>query len=110
MSIKEILLGKALSNDQLRHEKMSRMWGLPIMSSDAISSVAYGVEEILLALVPMLGMAAAGYVKWVGSSIIFLLLLLIFSYAQIINNYPQGGGAYVVSKENFGKRVRSSSE
>ncbi|MCL2775128.1 MAG: APC family permease [Oscillospiraceae bacterium] len=105
MNIKDILLGKALSNEQLRHEKMSRLWGLPIMSSDAISSVAYGVEEILLALVPMMGMAAAGYVKWVGSSIIFLLLLLVFSYAQIINNYPQGGGAYVVSKENFGKKV-----
>ena len=105
MSIKNILLGKALSNEQLKREKMSRLWGLPIMSSDAISSVAYAVEEILLALVPAMGMMAVGYVGFVGAAIIFLLLLLIFSYTQIINHYPNGGGSYTVSKEHFGKNT-----
>ncbi|MCL2125722.1 MAG: APC family permease [Oscillospiraceae bacterium] len=103
-SIKSILLGNALSNEQLSHEKLSRIWGLPIMASDAVSSVAYAVEEILLALVPLLGLVAVRYVGLISIPIIALLLMLIFSYAQIINHYPGGGGAYVVSKENFGRK------
>lgn len=103
-SFKNLLLGNALSNDQLKHEKLSRIWGLPIMASDAVSSVAYAVEEILLALVPLLGLLAVQYVGMISVPIVLLLIMLIFSYSQIINHYPQGGGAYVVSKENFGRR------
>ena len=101
--IKSIILGKALSNDQLKNEKLSRIWGLPIMASDAVSSVAYAVEEILLTLLPALGMLAVQYVGLISIPIILLLIMLIFSYSQIINHYPNGGGAYVVSKENFGR-------
>lgn len=100
--IKHILLGRELRSDQLQGEKLSRLWGLPIMASDAVSSVAYAVEEILMALVPALGMMAVSYVGLVSLPIIVLLLILIFSYSQIINHYPNGGGSYVVSKENFG--------
>ncbi|MDR0373680.1 MAG: APC family permease [Nitrososphaerota archaeon] len=75
------------------------------MASDAVSSVAYAVEEILLALVPLLGLLAVQYVGLISIPIILLLIMLIFSYSQIINHYPQGGGTYVVSKENFGKRT-----
>ncbi len=103
-SLKKILLGKELSNSQLTHEKLSRFWGLPIMASDAVSSVAYAVEEILMALVPALGIAAVSYVGLVSIPIIVLLVILVFSYTQIINHYPNGGGAYIVSKENFGRR------
>jgi len=103
-SLKSFLLGNALSNEQLKHEKLSRIWGLPIMASDAVSSVAYAVEEILLALVPTLGLMAVQYVGLVSIPIILLLIMLIFSYSQIIIHYPNGGGAYVVSKENFGRR------
>ena len=104
-NIKNLLLGNALANDQLKHEKLSRVWGLPIMASDAVSSVAYAVEEILLALISGgLGLLAVKYVGLISVPIIMLLLMLIFSYAQIINHYPQGGGAYVVSKENFGRK------
>jgi len=74
------------------------------MASDAVSSVAYAAEEILLALIPALGMIAVQYVGLVSIPIILLLVMLVFSYAQIINHYPGGGGAYVVSKENFGRR------
>ena len=102
-NLKDILLGRALANDQLKGEKLSRTWGLPIMASDAVSSVAYAVEEILLALVPVLGILAVQYVALISVPIIVLLLMLIFSYSQIINHYPKGGGAYVVSKENFGR-------
>jgi amino acid transporter len=103
-SLKSLLLGSALSSDQLKSEKLSRTWGLPIMASDAVSSVAYAVEEILMALLPALGLLSVRYVGLVSVPIILLLLMLIFSYSQIVNHYPQGGGAYVVSKENFGRR------
>ena len=103
-SLKSLLLGNALTNDQLKSEKLSRTWGLPVMASDAVSSVAYAAEEILMALVPALGLLSVRYVGLISIPIILLLLMLIFSYAQIINHYPQGGGAYVVSKENFGRR------
>lgn len=75
------------------------------MASDAVSSVAYAVEEILMALMPALGLMAVNYVGLVSVPIILLLLILIFSYSQIISHYPNGGGAYVVSKENFGKKA-----
>ena len=104
-SLKKLLLGSALKDDQLKDEKLSRLWGLPIMASDAVSSVAYAVEEILMALIPGVGIMAASYVGYVSVPIILLLLILIFSYSQIISHYPNGGGAYVVSKENFGKKA-----
>ncbi len=104
-NLKKILLGSALKDDQLQNEKLSRLWGLPIMASDAVSSVAYAVEEILMALVPALGLLAVNYVGLVSVPIVLLLLILVFSYAQIINHYPNGGGAYVVAKENFGKKA-----
>ncbi len=102
---KKIVLGSALRDEQLQSEKLTRFWGLPIMASDAVSSVAYAVEEILMALVPALGLLAVNYVGLVSVPIILLLLILVFSYSQIINHYPNGGGAYVVAKENFGKKA-----
>lgn len=105
LNLKKILLGDALKDDQLANQKLSRLWGLPIMASDAVSSVAYAVEEILMSLIPFLGIAAVNYVGVVSIPIILLLLILVFSYSQIINHYPNGGGAYVVSKENFGKKA-----
>lgn len=109
INFKDILLGRPLKSSEITHEKLSRIWGLPIMASDAVSSVAYAGEEILLVLVPALVAAhfapqtAYKYVFMVTLPIILLLLILVFSYSQIIDNYPNGGGAYVVSKENLGK-------
>ncbi|HEY5466542.1 MAG TPA: amino acid permease, partial [Clostridia bacterium] len=100
--IKKVILGKSLKSSDIAHERLSRMWGLPIMASDAVSSVAYAVEEVLLVLVPMIGFSAFGYVPIVIIAIILLLMILAFSYAQIISHYPNGGGAYIVSKENLG--------
>lgn len=102
MSIKDIILGKPLKNSELSHEKLSRLWGLPIMASDAVSSVSYAVEEILLVLIPIAGSVAFHFVPYVTIPIILLLLILVFSYSQIIDHYPNGGGAYIVSKENLG--------
>ena len=102
-TIKKVLLGHALKNEDIKTEKLSRLWGLPIMASDAVSSVAYAIEEILIVLVPALGFAAFGYVPGVVASIILLLTILAVSYSQIIRHYPNGGGAYNVSKENLGE-------
>lgn len=104
-SLKRILLGKPLQNSALEHEKLSTIWGVPIMASDAVSSVAYALEEILMVLVPVLGLAAVSYLGWVALPIIFLLMVLVFSYSQIIDHYPNGGGAYIVSAENLGPRT-----
>jgi amino acid transporter len=102
MSIKEILLGKPLKNNELSHEKLSRIWGLPIMASDAVSSVAYAIEEVLIVLIPAVGILAFHMVPFVVIPILLLLLILVLSYSQIIDHYPNGGGAYAVAKENIG--------
>ncbi|GLB27568.1 amino acid permease [Lacrimispora xylanolytica] len=101
--LKNILLGNALKSNDLEGEKLGPFWGVPIMASDAVSSVAYAIEEMLLVLVPIIGLAAVDYLGLVTSPIILLFLVLAFSYSQIIACYPNGGGAYVVSAENIGK-------
>lgn len=103
MKIKDILLGRPLKNSELSHEKLSRLWGLPIMASDAVSSVAYAIEEILLVLVPVMGIVACHKIPFIVLPILLLLLILVISYSQIIDHYPNGGGAYAVAKENIGK-------
>lgn len=104
-TLKNILLGKPLQNNELSHQKLSRLWGLPIMASDAVSSVAYAIEEILLVLVPLLGLMAFQYVPIITISILLLLIILVLSYSQIIDHYPNGGGAYAVAKENIGQKA-----
>ena len=101
--IKHLVLGQSLRSDALDHEKFSVIWGLPVLSSDAISSVSYACEEILMVLIPVLGMASYGLLMKVGFAIVFLLFILVFSYRQTINCYPQGGGSYVVASDNLGK-------
>jgi amino acid transporter len=100
--LKKLIIGESLTTDQLQHEKFSVLWGLPILSSDAISSVAYAGEEILWVLIPVLGLHAYKYMFFAALCIVFLLFLLVFSYRQTIDNYPQGGGSYIVSKDNLG--------
>jgi amino acid transporter len=102
--VKTVILGKSLKNSDIAHQKLTRLWGLPIMASDAVSSVAYAAEEILLVLIPVIGFAAFDYAPYIIISIILLLVILAFSYSQIIAHYPNGGGAYIVSKENLGEK------
>ena len=103
VNIKNIILGKPLKNDEIHHEKLSKLWGLPIMASDAVSSVAYAIEEILLVLIPAMGLVAFRSIPFITIPILLLLLILILSYSQIIDHYPNGGGAYAVAKDNIGK-------
>ena len=101
--IKSILIGKAIKSTESESEKFTEFWGLPILSSDAVSSVAYAAEEILIVLLPVLGAAAYGPMMGISGAIVLLLLILIFSYRQIIDCYPNGGGSYSVAGDNLGK-------
>ena len=96
------LTGKSLKTQELKKEKFSVFWGLPIMSSDAISSVAYAGEEILWILVPAIGLLSYKYMLYASLLIVFLMFMLTFSYRQTIDAYPSGGGSYVVAKDNLG--------
>jgi len=100
--LKNVILGKPLATEAMSHEKLNIPFGLAIMSSDAISSVAYASEEILWVLIPVLGLMSYKYMFEASVAIITLLVILIFSYRQTIASYPTGGGAYTVAKENLG--------
>jgi amino acid transporter len=103
---KRVLLGPALRTSQLVHERISKRVALAVFSSDPISSTAYATEEILLVLV-FAGAAAAGLALPISVAIAGLLGILVLSYRQIIKAYSSSGGAYVVSRDNFGPLVAS---
>ncbi len=99
--LKRLIIGKPLKNEELKGEKLNVLWGLPLLSSDAISSVAYAGQEILLVLLPI-GMLAYRQMAYISFAIIALLAILTLSYSQTIESYPNGGGAFIVAKENIG--------
>ncbi len=101
---KRVLLGAPLKTSQLIDERISKRVALAVFSSDPISSTAYATEEILIVLVTA---AAIGLALPVSLGIAALLLLLVISYRQVIETYPSAGGAYVVSRDNFGNLVAS---
>lgn len=101
MTIKRLLIGRPLKSTELGEQKLNKKKALAILSSDALSSVAYGPEQILLVLVTI-STAAFWYSIPIGIAVLVLLTALILSYRQIIFAYPHGGGAYVVSKQNLG--------
>ncbi|MFZ7947008.1 APC family permease [Neobacillus sp. 19] len=100
-SIKRLLIGRPLKSTALGEQRLSKTKALAILSSDALSSVAYGPEQILIVLFT-LGTLAFWYSIPIAIGVLILLAALILSYRQIIFAYPHGGGAYVVSKENLG--------
>lgn len=100
----DFILGEPLANEQGNQEKYNIIFGLAIMASDAISSVAYAAQEILFVLI-VLGSLAYQWLTWTSFMIIGLLIILTISYIQIIKAYPQGGGAYKVAKENIGTKA-----
>src|ERR1041385_551926 len=102
MLVKRVLVGLPLKTAQAAHERLSKRLALAVFSSNAISSVAYATEEILLVLV----LAGAAAVSWsipISTAIILLVGILTISYRQIIHAYPGGGGAYIVAKSNLGE-------
>ncbi|ULA66545.1 MAG: Potassium transporter KimA [Nitrospira sp.] len=102
MILKRWLVGLPLKTKEAAHERLSKRLALAVFSSDALSSVAYATEEILLVLT-LAGTAMVGYSIPLSLSIIGLLVILTMSYRQIIFEYPEGGGAYIVGKSNLGE-------
>ncbi len=98
---KEILVGKSLPTSAHAEERLSNAAALAVLSSDALSSVAYATEEILLILVAA-GSGALGLSIPIAIAIILLLAVVVLSYRQTIRAYPQGGGSYIVARENLG--------
>jgi len=100
-SIKRMLLGDPLHNREAAHQRLSNPVALAVFSSDALSSVAYATQEILLVLA-LAGTAFLQLTLPVAGAIGILLVVVVLSYRQTIKAYPSGGGAYIVAKENLG--------
>lgn len=92
----------------MESQKYRVLWGLPVLSSDAISSVAYATEEILLVFIPLLGMASYGPMMGVAGVIIALLFMLILCYRQVIDAYPQAAAPTAWRVRTWGASLRSS--
>jgi amino acid transporter len=101
MLLKRWLVGDPLKSTQAAQERLSKTLALAVFSSNAISSVAYASEEILLVLI-LAGTAAVSWSLPISFAILFLVLVLTISYRQIIYEYPEGGGAYIVARNNLG--------
>lgn len=102
--LKRLFIGRPLKSAENDEQKLSRFAALALLSSDALSSIAYGTEQIVVVLVA-LSTAAIWYSLPIAAAVIVLLISLTLSYRQIIHAYPHGGGAYVVSSENLGKNA-----
>jgi amino acid transporter len=101
MKLKRLFVGDPLSSEMMMHERIPKWKALAVLSSDALSSVAYATEEVLIPL----SLFATATVAWsmpIALTIALLLLVVTISYRQTIDAYPNGGGAYTVAKENLG--------
>ena len=101
--IKRRLLGNPLNRHTLGNQRLGKRYAFGILSSDCISSSAYGGEQILVALIPAFGLAAFTIFPPLTGVILFMLLIITFSYRDVIGTYTKSGSAYVVARENFGK-------
>jgi amino acid transporter len=100
-SLKRLFVGTPLPTAQSRHERLGKASALAVFASDPLSSVAYATEAILLVLI-LAGRPALSYSLPIGVGIAALILIVVASYRQTIRAYPQGGGAYIVAKDNLG--------
>ena len=103
--IKRRLLGGALNRHTLSHQRLDKKYALGILSSDCISSSAYGSEQILIALIPAFGLAAFSILMPMTAIVLIILLIITLSYRNVIDVYTKTGGAYIVSRDNFGPVV-----
>ncbi|MGZ4151824.1 MAG: hypothetical protein ACXVP3_05215, partial [Actinomycetota bacterium] len=99
--VKRVLVGRRVPSQRLEHTLLPKFLALPVFSSDAMSSVIYAPEEILLVLLGA-SATAAHLVVPIATAIALLMVIVVISYRQTIRAYPNGGGAYIVSKDNLG--------
>src|SRR6476659_9625022 len=104
-TLKRVFVGRPLASTQMEEQRLTKKIALAVFSSDALSSTAYATEEILFVVAVGASSLALGLSKLVPIAIVVagLLAIVIVSYRQVIFAYPNGGGAYVVSKENIGE-------
>jgi amino acid transporter len=103
--VKRFFLGGALNRHTLGHQRLSKRYALGILSSDCISSSAYGSEQILIALLPAFGLAAFTILMPMTGVVLIILIIITLSYRHVIQVYTKTGGAYIVSRDNFGPVV-----
>lgn len=101
---KRILLGEPLTNEQLDDQALPKKMALPIFASDALSSVAYAPQELVMILL-IGGTAFLAFTPWVATAVVVLLVVVVLSYRQLIKAYPSGGGDYEVARTNLGERA-----
>lgn len=99
---KRVLVGRPVRNDRLAHTLLPKRIALPVFASDALSSVAYAPDEILLTLA-LAGVSAVAFSPWVGLAVMVVLLTVVASYRQNVHAYPSGGGDYEIATVNLGK-------
>ena len=102
---KRVFLGKPLINQELVQRRLSNPVALGALSPDAISSTAYGPEQILTELLPHAGLAAFILLLPIMGVILLILALVAASYRQVVMAYTKAGGSYIVARENFGPKV-----
>ena len=102
--VRRVVFGRELSTQEASSEEITPVEGLSALSLDALTSVAYGPEAILIVLATA-GATALHLILPITIGIVALLVILVVSYRQVIDAYPRGGGAYAVSRDNFGPRV-----
>lgn len=100
-NVKRILLGQPIASEHLEGQGLRKMVALPVFASDALSSVAYGPQELFMILA-IGGLSFLSFAPWVAAAIMALLLIVVVSYRQLIRAYPSGGGSYEVAHKNLG--------
>src|SRR6266498_1645989 len=99
--LKRLVIGEPLATAAAGHERLTKVKALAVLSSDALSSVAYATEQIMRVLL-LAGTAALSASLGIGAVLVALLFVVGFSYRQTIKAYPTGGGSYIVAKDNLG--------
>jgi amino acid transporter len=102
---KRRLLGPPMINAQLREQRLSKFLALGVLSPDGISSSAYGTEEILIELIQLFGITAFAVLMPVTGVVLFVMLLVVLLYREVVVVYTRAGGSYVVARDNFGPRI-----
>ena len=100
--LKRAVLGQPLHSDEIEHQRLGNPTALAVFASDNLSSSAYATEEILHVLIPLVGLAAFSLVVPITIAMVVVLGFLILSYRETIKEYPSAGGAYLVTRDNFG--------
>jgi amino acid transporter len=99
--LKRVVLGRQMESARLEHTLLPKILALPVFSSDALSSVAYATEEMMIALA-VAGAAAFSNMLPIGVAVAVVLAIVVTSYRQTVRAYPRGGGSYIVARENLG--------